>query len=367
MFFGCIIVYFLILYYNNGMKDELNTAPEKGLLVETLVGQRLRLLRTRQGFSLRALADRSGLNVNTLSLIENGKSSPSVGTLQQLALALDVPISAFFESEPLTKRVVFTRANERPQTMIGSTCMQNLGNNFVQNAVQPFVVTLEPGKGSGDRMIVHTGREFVFGLSGQVRYSIDRENYIVLPGDSLLFEAHLPHCWENAGGEKAQILLVLYPSDGSEEPGGRHFSLEYMKKELTMKIAVITDDGQTISRHFGRAAYYMVVTIDEGRMTHREMRHKMGHQQFNSQSEHQHEHEHGHEHGCGAESHNKHVSMAEAISDCKALLCGGMGMGAYESMRRLNIQPVVTELQNIDEAVQAFIDGRLVDHTEWLH
>lgn len=132
-----------------------------------------------------------------------------------------------------------------------------------------------------------------------------------------------------------------------------------------MKVAVITDDGQTISRHFGRAAYYMVVTIEEGRMTHREMRHKMGHQQFSGQSEHQ--HEHGHEHGCGAESHNKHVSMAEAISDCKALLCGGMGMGAYESMRRLNIQPVVTELQNIDEAVQAFIDGRLVDHTELLH
>ena len=66
-------------------------------------------------------------------------------------------------------------------------------------------------------------------------------------------------------------------------------------------------------------------------------------------------------------SHNKHASMAETIADCKALLCGGMGMGAYESMRRLNIQPVVTELLDIDAAAQAFIDGKLIDHTELLH
>ena len=45
---------------------------------DLLVGQRLKDLRTKNGFSLRALADSSGLNINTLSLIENGKSSPSV-------------------------------------------------------------------------------------------------------------------------------------------------------------------------------------------------------------------------------------------------------------------------------------------------
>jgi len=44
-----------------------------------------------------------------------------------------------------------------------------------------------------------------------------------------------------------------------------------------------------------------------------------------------------------------------------------MGMGAYESMRRLNIQPIVTDLVDIEEAVKAFIDGKLIDHTELLH
>jgi predicted Fe-Mo cluster-binding NifX family protein len=132
-----------------------------------------------------------------------------------------------------------------------------------------------------------------------------------------------------------------------------------------MKIAAITDDGKTISQHFGRAPYYMVLTIEDGKITGREMRDKLGHNQFHNQAHG--EESHGAGHGMDATSHNKHVSMAEAISDCKVLLCGGMGMGAYESMRQLNIQPVVAGIADIDEAVKAFIDGNLVDHTELLH
>jgi transcriptional regulator with XRE-family HTH domain/predicted Fe-Mo cluster-binding NifX family protein len=337
-----------------------NTTP-----AEVLVGRKLRELRIRQGLSLRALAARSGLNVNTLSLVENGKSSPSVSTLQQLALALDVPIALFFESEPAEKRIVFTAADQRPQATFGNTRMQNLGKDLVSNAVQPFIVTLKPGMGSGERLIVHTGHEFVYCLSGFIQYHIENDDFQLNPGDSLLFQAHLPHCWENKGTETAQILLVLYPSDEREEPGGRHFSVETMKKELTMKIAVITDDGKIISQHFGRAPYYLVLTIEEGKIVNREMRPKLGHKEFVSLP---HSAEpHGANHGMDSASHHKHASMAEAIADCKVLLCGGMGMGAYESMHQLNIQPVVTDFDDIDEAVQAFIAGQLIDHTELLH
>jgi predicted Fe-Mo cluster-binding NifX family protein len=59
--------------------------------------------------------------------------------------------------------------------------------------------------------------------------------------------------------------------------------------------------------------------------------------------------------------------MAEAIADCQALLCGGMGMGAYESMRARGIKPVVTDIASIDEAVRAYIEGRIVDQVERLH
>lgn len=131
-----------------------------------------------------------------------------------------------------------------------------------------------------------------------------------------------------------------------------------------MKIAVITDDGKTISQHFGRAPFYMVLSIEDGKIITREKRDKMGHNQFSSVGPEEHHHE---QHGQDEISHNKHIQMADAITDCKVIICGGMGMGAYESMRRLNIQPLVTDLIDIDEAAKAYIDGKLVDHTEKLH
>jgi predicted Fe-Mo cluster-binding NifX family protein len=131
-----------------------------------------------------------------------------------------------------------------------------------------------------------------------------------------------------------------------------------------MKIAVITDDGKTISQHFGRAPYYMVFSIEEGKIVDRELRDKLGHNQFSAIGPEEHHHE---QHGLDETAHNKHSQMAGSIADCQALLCGGMGMGAYESMRRLNIRPIVTDLRDIEAAVQAYLDGTLIDHTEKLH
>jgi predicted Fe-Mo cluster-binding NifX family protein len=132
-----------------------------------------------------------------------------------------------------------------------------------------------------------------------------------------------------------------------------------------MKIALITDDGQTISQHFGRAPYYLVVTIEEGKEVQREMRDKLGHNHFASQ-EHA-VHNPNERHGFDTGSHNKHTSMAQTIADCEAIICGGMGAGAYESMRQLNIRPVVTDLRKIDDAIQAYLTGSLKDRTELLH
>jgi len=133
-----------------------------------------------------------------------------------------------------------------------------------------------------------------------------------------------------------------------------------------MKIAVITDDGKTISRHFGRAPYYLVLTIEDQKVTQRELREKLGHRQFATQHGVHEDHNHA-SHGLDPSSHDKHVNMASVISDCQALICGGMGMGAYQSMQMLNIKPIVTELEGIDEAVTAYLQGKLIDRTEMLH
>ena len=76
---------------------------------EIQVGDRLREIRLKLRLSLRELAKQSGLNVNTLSLIENGRTSPSVSTLQQLGQSLQVPITAFFETDHGEKKAVFRR------------------------------------------------------------------------------------------------------------------------------------------------------------------------------------------------------------------------------------------------------------------
>lgn len=209
-----------------GALDLPDSFPPENMPTEMIVGMKIRELRNRREFSLRKLAERSGLNINTLSLVENGKSSPSVGTLQQLARALEVPMTAFFESEPVSTRVVFTGHNRRPEATFSNAHMQNLGKDLAGNAVQPFVVTLESGAGSGERMIVHTGHEFVYCLSGKVLYIIDEIDYSLEPGDSVVFEAHLPHQWKNIDEKQSQIILILYPADQREEPGGRHFTNE---------------------------------------------------------------------------------------------------------------------------------------------
>jgi predicted Fe-Mo cluster-binding NifX family protein len=135
-----------------------------------------------------------------------------------------------------------------------------------------------------------------------------------------------------------------------------------------MKIAIVSDDGTTISQHFGRAPFYIVVSVENGAIIAREKRDKLGHAHFSGET---HAHEtHGPDskgHGFDAESQSRHQRMTTAISDCEVLLARGMGAGAYESLRSLNIKPRVTDIANIDDAVRAYLDGSLVDHTERLH
>jgi predicted Fe-Mo cluster-binding NifX family protein len=136
--------------------------------------------------------------------------------------------------------------------------------------------------------------------------------------------------------------------------------------EKRMKIAFVTDDGKMISRHFGRAAYYTVVTVEDGKETARETRAKIGHQHFAGGEDHHHHH-HGQGSGMDAASQDRHSRMLAAIEDCQVLVGGGMGTGAYRSMEAAGIKPYITDLDQINDALQAYLDGSLVDHREKLH
>jgi len=198
------------------------TPASGGLEVD--VGCRLRVLRTQRGLSLRLLAGMSGLNVNTLSLIENGRTSPSVSTLQQLARALSVPIAAFFETDEAPASVVFQKAGQRPRAAFAHGTAEDLGAGMTLHGGQPLLVTLRPGTDSGPSPIVHTGYEFVYCLEGQMTYTIGDRRYALEAGDSLIFEAHLPHRWGNAGQILTRSLLLLCPEDQDEDVTERHFA-----------------------------------------------------------------------------------------------------------------------------------------------
>ncbi|MGK9476399.1 NifB/NifX family molybdenum-iron cluster-binding protein [Melioribacter sp. OK-6-Me] len=135
-------------------------------------------------------------------------------------------------------------------------------------------------------------------------------------------------------------------------------------KNQNINIAAVTDDGVTISQHFGRARFYEVLFIENGKVIKRERREKLDHHNFAREAHH---HRANELHGMDEHSHNKHVSMAEAIKDCQILLARGMRTGAYQSLIQLNIRPIVTDIKNIDEAVQAVLNNTIIDHTEKLH
>jgi transcriptional regulator with XRE-family HTH domain len=190
------------------------------------VGLRLRQLRTERSLSIRALAEMSGLNFNTLSLIENGKTSPSVSTLQQLARALGAPLTAFFERLQPPRQVVFQKAGGRPRASFAYGLLEDLGDGLTLAGGQPLLVTMKPGADSGPDPILHTGHEFVFCLDGCLTYQVAGQEYTLEPGDSLLFEAHLPHCWRNPNPFPSRSLLVLCPADENDSSTEPHFTPE---------------------------------------------------------------------------------------------------------------------------------------------
>ena len=119
------------------------------------------------------------------------------------------------------------------------------------------------------------------------------------------------------------------------------------------KIAIATDDGKTITSHFGRAKSYKVVTISDSKVVAEEIRAKAlcgGHGQQPSPS--------------GEDHHSQQVAP---IRDCQVLLARGMGTGAQTNLLSAGIQPLLTSVSNIDEAVASYLAGNLQHHPERIH
>ncbi len=114
-----------------------------------------------------------------------------------------------------------------------------------------------------------------------------------------------------------------------------------------MKIAAVSNDGTTISAHFGKARYYVVVTVEDGVVVNREQRDRLAPVQ--------------HVQGTTPSPLTHHDRILASIADCQVALAQGMGSGMYQQLRQAGIRPIVTDVVDIDEAVSAFIAGQLRD------
>jgi transcriptional regulator with XRE-family HTH domain len=202
---------------------EKATGSDNGGTGDEILGKKIREIRNQRGITLKVMADISSLNINTLSLIENGKTSPSISTLQRLAGALEISIKEFFEPASPTQPVIFTAHDKRPEALSEKSIINNLGKGLSSSTLEPFVLTMEKHATSGGRTLLHNGYEFVFCLSGKILYFIQENEYTLTPGDSIIFSAQLGHRWENINEGESQLLLVLTPACVQTEQSKKHF------------------------------------------------------------------------------------------------------------------------------------------------
>ena len=124
-----------------------------------------------------------------------------------------------------------------------------------------------------------------------------------------------------------------------------------------MKIAVVTDDGETISAHFGQAALCAVFTVEDGQIANRELREKPHHAA----------HEHGHDHNHNHQGGGLFRKFLPLIADCQVLISRGMGQRAFDNLRQAGIEAVMTDIRDVETAVQAYLDGSITSNPKRVH
>ena len=189
--------------------------------LEMAIGHEVRTLRKKLGITGSDLASATGISLGMLSKIENGNTSPSLTTLQGLAQALGVPVTAFFRRFEEVRNASFVKAGEgveleRRGTRAGHqyNVLGHIGQNAAGVVVEPYLITL-----TADSDVFptfqHEGLEFLYMLEGAVQYRHADRLYTMEPGDSLFFDADAPHGPEVLEKLPARYLsIICYPDKG---------------------------------------------------------------------------------------------------------------------------------------------------------
>ncbi len=165
--------------------------------LERMVGAQVRALRTALGMKLSDLAAAAGVSAGMLSKVENGQTSPSLATLNAVAQALNMPLASFFTRFDAKSEATFVKAGmgltiERRGSAKGHR-YQLLGHGLrPEVGVEPYLITLDADSDAYP-IFQHEGIEFLYMLEGVVVYTHGDRTYRMEPGDSLFFDANIPH------------------------------------------------------------------------------------------------------------------------------------------------------------------------------
>ena len=176
------------------------------------VGARVRSLREAMDLSLRDLAERSGVSAPMLSQVERGDTSPTLAVAQKIAAGLDLTLSQLLRLDE-DRHVVVVRARNRRARRRRGHRVEELTPPLPGQRADVSIHALTPGAATGgpDDPPMHEpgSRETAVVIQGAVELFIDGQRHELAEGDSVTFDADLPHHFENNGSDEARLIAVV--------------------------------------------------------------------------------------------------------------------------------------------------------------
>jgi transcriptional regulator with XRE-family HTH domain len=176
-----------------------------------LLGRKIRDLRLRRGLTVQQLAAASGLSKGFISQVENGRTSPSLATLRDLALALATSVAYLVVEEEQVPHVV--RTQERPRVHVGgNTSKVEVLSAQPKRNLELLMAELPPGMSAGDKRHYHHGEECMLCIEGRVSVACGEHRLVLEAGDSCHIDGRMPHAIENCGPGIARVLIAMTPA-----------------------------------------------------------------------------------------------------------------------------------------------------------